>query len=84
MCGKTYAVYVTAESFEEFSSPNRRHIQDIFPYLNADERELLISNTCAKCWDDMFAVYDEEDYDDEYVPSPEDYKEWCDASCGLV
>jgi hypothetical protein len=28
--------------------------QRAFPYLSADERELLISGTCGKCWDEMF------------------------------
>lgn len=29
-------------------------IQDVLPELSADERELLISRTCGKCWDAMF------------------------------
>ena len=29
-------------------------IQDAMPYLDADERELLISNTCAVCFEEMF------------------------------
>lgn len=33
--------------------------QDAFPYLSADERELLISGICPKCWDGMFGGYDE-------------------------
>ena len=28
--------------------------QDAFPYLSADERELLISGIDSKCWDEMF------------------------------
>lgn len=80
LCGKTYALYVTKESFEEFTSPNRRHIQDIFPYLSAEEMELLISNTCPKCWEDMFGGDEDLEW---YEPTPEDLKEWQDASCGL-
>jgi hypothetical protein len=34
-------------------------IQEAFPYLNADQRELLISNTCKECWDKMFSDEDE-------------------------
>ncbi len=30
------------------------HIQNAMPYLNADERELLISGTCGTCFDSMF------------------------------
>lgn len=28
--------------------------QNAFPYLDASERELLISGTCSTCWNDMF------------------------------
>lgn len=28
--------------------------QDAFPYLSADEREMLISGICGDCWDKMF------------------------------
>lgn len=28
--------------------------QDAFPYLNANEREMLISGICPTCWDGMF------------------------------
>ena len=31
-----------------------KYIQDAMPYLSADERELLISQTCGVCWDEMF------------------------------
>jgi hypothetical protein len=38
---------------------NKRFVQNAFPYLNADERELLISQTCGACWKEMFG--DEEE-----------------------
>ena len=28
--------------------------QDAFPYLSANEREMLISGICPTCWDKMF------------------------------
>ena len=28
--------------------------QNAFPYLSADEREMLISGICNQCWDEMF------------------------------
>ena len=31
-----------------------RLIQDALPYLDADEREFLISQTCGPCFDKMF------------------------------
>jgi len=29
-------------------------IQNAFPYLTADEREMLMSGICGKCFDKMF------------------------------
>jgi len=29
-------------------------IQDLMPYLSTGERELLISGTCGRCFDEMF------------------------------
>lgn len=36
-------------------------IQRAMPNLSADQRELLISHTCGKCWDRMFKVDDEDE-----------------------
>lgn len=30
------------------------NIQDALPHVSAEERELLISGVCPKCWDAMF------------------------------
>lgn len=30
-------------------------VQDLFNYLTEDHREKLISGTCNKCWDELFA-----------------------------
>jgi hypothetical protein len=35
------------------------YIQDTMPYLSADERELLISQTCGDCWEKMFGNCEE-------------------------
>jgi hypothetical protein len=36
------------------------HIQRAMPDLTAEQRELLISATCGKCWDKMFGEEDDE------------------------
>lgn len=36
-------------------------VQNAFPYLSADEREMLISGICPTCWDKMFGEDDEEE-----------------------
>jgi len=39
-------------------------VQNAFHYLSADEREMLISGICPKCWDSMFGSDEEPDPDD--------------------
>lgn len=34
-------------------------VQDAFPYLSADEREMLISGICPNCWNDTFLPEEE-------------------------
>ena len=38
-------------------------VQDAFPFLNADEREFLMTGTPPHVWDAMFGGNDREDYD---------------------
>lgn len=61
ICNKVYAVYVTNESWKEFNSLTRRNIQDVFSYLDPEDRELLISNICPMCWNEMFSCDCDED-----------------------
>lgn len=50
MCDEMSGIPVTEEQFNEYYSSNRRHIQDIFPELNPEIREMLISGCCPDCW----------------------------------
>ena len=63
MCGEFHEVVVTKESLAEFQSPNRRNIQDVFPYLSPSDRELLLTNICPNCWTKMFG---DDEFDDEF------------------
>lgn len=51
-CGNFSLIDVLAEDFEKYQ--NGELVQNCFPYLDADERELLISGTCFKCQKDIF------------------------------
>lgn len=46
-------IEATDEQLDEMNSPNRRHIQFIFPELSAEIREQMISGTHPNCWDEM-------------------------------
>ena len=63
MCCKKTTLLVSREDLDIYSSPNRPHVQDIFPYLSPAERELLISGICPDCWDSMFPIEDEDEED---------------------
>jgi hypothetical protein len=51
-CGKPQSIEIKPSSLLAWR--NGELIQRAFPYLNSSERELLLSGTCEKCWDDMF------------------------------
>ena len=54
-CEERYTLEVKEDDAIEFMfSTSRRYVQDIFPYLSPGDRELLISNTCNKCFHKMF------------------------------
>ena len=58
--------------------------QDAFPYLSADEREMLISHICPSCWDHMFGEQGEDD-DDTLGEQDEEWDEPIDIDndCGF-
>ena len=49
-CSVVYVIPCTKEQAEEYVSSQRRNIQDIFPELDANQRDLLISQAC-NCWE---------------------------------
>ena len=51
-CGKPHTVNVHAADWHAFE--DGALVQDAFPYLSANERELLISGICPTCWNSMF------------------------------
>ena len=53
VCGK--AATITVESAELAAWRSGKLVQDAFPTLSADERELLISGTHPECWEALFS-----------------------------
>lgn len=53
-CGKgtPEGVIVKAVDFDKYL--NGAHVQEAFPYLSLGERELLITGTHSKCFDELF------------------------------
>ena len=52
ICGETN--YISVESEDWYAYVNGELAQNAFPYLFADEREMLISGICPTCWNKMF------------------------------
>lgn len=51
-CGHAHEVEVNEADYWDWQ--DGALAQDAFPYLSADERELLISGIDSECWDKMF------------------------------
>lgn len=52
ICGEYHSIFVERSDF--YTWARGKHPQDVFPYLSADEREILISGICPSCWDKEF------------------------------
>jgi hypothetical protein len=59
-------ITVFLEDWLEWKGGTPKLIQQVFPYLTADEREIMISGTCPVCWEKM--MKDMEDEDEDYIP----------------
>jgi hypothetical protein len=57
VCHKDYDIPITGEQIDRWNGGGL--IQNVAPELTPGQRELLISNTCEKCFDEMFAEEDE-------------------------
>ena len=58
-CGRANEVEVNEDDY--FDWDDGKHAQDAFPYLSANEREMLISGICPTCWERTFGGDDTED-----------------------
>ena len=56
-CGSQEAITVEAKDLAAWK--NGTIIQEAMPYLDADQREMMISNTCSECWDELFPEDDD-------------------------
>ena len=52
LCGCRYLIEVYSKDYSDWQ--NGVNIQIAFPYLNIDDRELLISGVCGSCFDENF------------------------------
>ena len=66
ICNSVHEINVTAQQYSDWQ--NGALAQKVFTNLSSDERELLISGVCGKCFDCFF-----EDDDDDNDNDCNDY-----------
>ena len=59
-CGDFIVIEMTYRQHEAYVGKTS-YVQDIFPHISKEDREMLISGTHAHCWNEMFAELDEEE-----------------------
>lgn len=52
MCHTEHVIFVEEQDVHKYQ--NGAYVQHAFPYLSADDRELIISGICGKCWNKTF------------------------------
>ena len=52
ICNKEHIVNVQEKDWDNYKN-NNELVQNAFPYLTADERELLITGICNDCWNNF-------------------------------
>lgn len=65
ICDKLHRIKVNKSRYLDYLN-GEGLIQDLLPELTPAERELIISQTCNDCWQDIFADvygYEEEEYE---------------------
>lgn len=72
-CGKAHEVEVFEGDYLDWQKG--KLAQDAFPYLDATQREELISGLCPECQADIFGSEDE--------PSDADFEEYGDPDMGF-
>jgi ribosomal protein S27AE len=58
-CGETTVIRANVSDLVAWQKG--KLIQDVLSYLSDNERELLISKTCGKCYDEFFEENDEDE-----------------------
>lgn len=51
-CGKEFEIKVELKDWYDYN--HGKLVQNAFPYLTPDERELFLSGICGECWNKMF------------------------------
>lgn len=75
-CGNETFFEITYKQYEDWVL-NNKYVQDVFPEMNKEDREVLISGTHPKCWEEMFPIIEDDEFDDI------DYDQFTDEELGF-
>ena len=64
-CKEVHEIWVSADDYWDWEPD--MHVQDVFPYLSPEEREMLISGICPDCWEKIFPPEEEDEENNTYV-----------------
>ena len=62
-CGEYHEVLVSEADYAAWQGGEL--VQNAFPYLSADEREILVSGICSECWGKEDDVLEEDWWGDD-------------------
>jgi len=69
VCGQEWIIMCSLDQFTRYLEGNQ-NVQDIFPELDATDREKLITGWCSTCQDRMFDTCEEPEEDEGIVWIP--------------
>lgn len=58
-CGKVHELVLASSKVERWRKGE--HVQNVWPEMTPNEREVLISGTCSDCWDKYMVEDDDDD-----------------------
>lgn len=53
-CGELKEIIVPKKGFDNYMYNRHINIQDALPDVSPEDREMIISQICPKCWNEMF------------------------------
>jgi|APGre2960657373_1045057.scaffolds.fasta_scaffold27882_4 hypothetical protein len=62
-CGEESQFGINYEEYQRLFI-KQEHVQDVFPNMPKEDRELMISGIHPKCWIEMFEDFDEDEEED--------------------
>ena len=72
-CGRANEIEVNEDDYLDWQ--DGMLVQDAFPYLSANEREMLVSGICPTCWDSTFGGEGDDHFEDLFEALTDEFPE---------